>query len=77
MVQTALAAVLDAFSRLTALALPLAVTLGALLLALLLVGLLDRDRFRAGLNWAGSRLPLLGRWVLVALAVGPGCSPPT
>lgn len=72
MVQTALHALYDALSRLAALAVPLAVTLGALLLALLLVGLLDRERFRAGLGWAGARLPFLGRWGLVALAVGVG-----
>ncbi|GAA5533368.1 hypothetical protein [Deinococcus aluminii] len=72
MVHTALNALLDALAWLAGLAVPLAITLGALLLALLLVGLLDRERFRAGLNWAGSRLPRLGRWVLVALAVGAG-----
>ncbi|GMA16086.1 hypothetical protein E5F05_08955 [Deinococcus metallilatus] len=72
MVHTALNALLDALSWLAGLAVPLAITLGALLLALLLVGLLDRERFRAGLNWAGSRLPGLGHWVLVALAVGAG-----
>jgi len=72
MVQTALKALLDALSWLVGLAVPLAITLGALLLALLLIGLLDRERFRVGLNWAGSRLPPLARWGLAALAVGAG-----
>ncbi|EYB68036.1 hypothetical protein DEIPH_ctg029orf0043 [Deinococcus phoenicis] len=72
MVQTALNALYDALSWLAGLAVPLAILLGALLLALLLVGLLDRERFWAGLNWAGARLPRLGRWALVALAVGAG-----
>lgn len=72
MVQTALNALLNALSWLAGLAVPLALTLGALLLALLLVGLLDRERFQAGLNWVGSRLPRLGRWALVALAGAAG-----
>lgn len=72
MVQTALNVLSDALSWLAGLALPLAASLGALLLALLLVGLLDRDRFRAGLHWAGARWPLLGRWALAALALGAG-----
>ncbi|GAA5512674.1 hypothetical protein Dcar01_01392 [Deinococcus carri] len=72
MVQTALNALYDALSWLAGLAVPLAVTLGALLLALLLIGLLDRERFRAGLSWASARLPWLGRWALVALAVAAG-----
>jgi hypothetical protein len=72
MVQTALNALLDALSSVLALARPLALVAAGLLLALILVGLLDRERFRAGLNWVGARLPLLGRWALVALAVGAG-----
>lgn len=72
MVQTALNALYDTLSWLAGLAVPLALTLGALLLALLLVGLLDRERFRAGLTWTASQLPWLERWVLVALAVGAG-----
>ncbi|BDP42864.1 hypothetical protein DAETH_28330 [Deinococcus aetherius] len=72
MVQTALKALADALSWLAGLAVPLAVALGAGLVALLLVGLLDRERFRAGLGWVGARLPAFGRWALVALAVGVG-----
>ncbi|WP_216321566.1 hypothetical protein [Deinococcus aestuarii] len=72
MVQTALKALVDALSRLAGLAVPLALVLGAALVALLLVGLLDRERFRAGLGWVGARGPALGRWVVVALAVGVG-----
>ncbi|WP_034385336.1 hypothetical protein [Deinococcus sp. YIM 77859] len=72
MVQTALHTLLGALSWLAGLVVPLAMMLAALLVALLLIGLLDRERFRVGLSWAGSQLPGLGRWLLVALAVGAG-----
>ncbi|MEF2279737.1 hypothetical protein V3W47_15685 [Deinococcus sp. YIM 134068] len=72
MVQTALHALLGAVSWLLSLVVPLLVFGGVGLVALLLVGSLDRERFRAGLGWLGARLPALGRWALVALAVGVG-----
>lgn len=70
MVQTALTAFWHALAHLEQGVRGLAFILGAALLALLLIGLLDRERFRAGLTWAGAQLPLLGRWGLAALALG-------
>lgn len=72
MVQTALDVLNNALQQLLKLALPIGITLAALLLALVVIGLLDRERFRAGLNWVGARLPIVGRWALAALAVGAG-----
>lgn len=72
MVQTAVQVFWNALQDLLSLARPLGWLLGAGLLALLLVGLLDRERFRAGLGWLGARLPGLGRWALPALALGAG-----
>ncbi|MBB5234966.1 hypothetical protein [Deinococcus budaensis] len=72
MVQTALDMLAGALGWLAGLAVPLLGLLGAGLLALLLVGLLDRDRFRAGIGWAAARGPQVGRWALVALALGAG-----
>ncbi|SEI69397.1 hypothetical protein SAMN04488058_101362 [Deinococcus reticulitermitis] len=72
MVQTAVQVFWNAMEGLLSLARPLGLLLGVGLLALLLLGLLDRERFRAGLGWLGARLPGLGRWALPALAVGAG-----
>lgn len=72
MVQTALTAFWHSLAQLGRGLHWLAFALGVALLALLLVGLLDRERFRAGLTWTGTRLPLLGRWGLAALALGTG-----
>lgn len=72
MVQTAVQVFWDALQSLLSLARPLGVLFGAALLALLLVGLLDRERPRLWLGGLGARLPALGRWVWPALALGAG-----
>lgn len=70
MVQIALHRVIDALAFLLRLAVPLLLLLGALLLALLLVGLLDRERFRRTLDAGGRLLPRLLRGLLVLGTLG-------
>lgn len=72
MVQTALDSLFNALHQLVKLVLPLGLLLAALLMALLLIGLLDRERSQRGLNWASHNLTLIGRWALAALGVGAG-----
>ncbi|MFC4427389.1 hypothetical protein [Deinococcus navajonensis] len=72
MVQTALDVVVQALAQLLALALPVAAVLAGMFLALVLVGLLDRDRFMAGLGWIGAQAPAAGRWLLLGLALASG-----
>ena len=72
MVQAALHLLTTALGSLLSLLVPLGLLLAALLLALLLVGLLDRARFTRTLDALGRRLPALGRWGVVAAALGAG-----
>lgn len=74
MVQTALNVVVHALAQLLGLALPLAFVLAAAFVALVLVGLLDRERFRSALGWAGAQAPVAGHWLLVGLALLSGAA---
>ncbi|MBZ9714018.1 hypothetical protein [Deinococcus multiflagellatus] len=69
MVQAAVSALLAALHELVRLALPLGALLGAALLALLLLGLLDRERARAALAAALRAGPQMTGWLLLALAL--------
>ena len=69
MVQTALALLSQTLSALLALAVPLLSVLAALFLALLLLGLLDRQRFQAVLGWFGRNAARIARGLL---ALGAG-----
>ncbi|MFC4639665.1 hypothetical protein [Deinococcus hohokamensis] len=69
MVQTALNTTLHALAQLAPLALALGALLAAVFLALVLVGLLDRERFLTALAWAGTQVPDAGRWLLVGAAL--------
>ncbi|WP_155298164.1 hypothetical protein [Deinococcus kurensis] len=70
MVQTALTVLLGALRALLDLALPAALVLAALALALGGLALIDRDRARRALHWLGTRAPQLGGWALAALLLG-------
>jgi hypothetical protein len=72
MVQAALLLLSQALHALLALAVPLGFIVVVLFLALLLVGLLDRNRFQNALNWLSANTTLLGRWALALLALGIG-----
>lgn len=72
MVQTALDLLHGALRALFSLALPLGLSLGAALLALLVIGLLDRERLRSALPLLAARLPAVAGWGLAALALGTG-----
>ncbi|WP_425147906.1 hypothetical protein [Deinococcus sp.] len=72
MVQTALQVLSLSLHDLWSLALPLAILLGALFVALLLVGLLDRGRFGRTLDALSANAAQLGRWALALLALGAG-----
>ncbi|WP_407570258.1 hypothetical protein [Deinococcus altitudinis] len=72
MVQTALALLSQALSALLSLAVPLLALLAALFVALLLLGLLDRQRYQAVLVWFGSNLARISRGLLALLALGTG-----
>ncbi len=72
MVQIALDALFSTLTALARLAWPLLALLAGLLLALVLVGVLDRERFRRSLDTSGRLLPRLLTWLLVPLAVGVG-----
>ncbi|WP_119674510.1 hypothetical protein [Deinococcus sp. RM] len=70
MVQTALTALLGALRALLDLALPAALVLAALTLALAGLALIDRERAHRTLSWLGTRAPQLGGWALAALLLG-------
>lgn len=70
MVQTALTALLGALRALLDLALPAALVLAALALALAGLALIDRDRARRTLDWVVARAPQIGAWALAALLLG-------
>ena len=72
MVQTALALLQEALSALLALAVPILSVLAALFVALLLLGLLDRQRFQAVLGWFGRNAARMARGLLALLALGAG-----
>lgn len=67
MVQTALTVLLGALRALLDLALPAALVLAALALALGGLALIDRDRARRALHELSTRAPDLGGWALAAL----------
>ncbi|BBN94087.1 hypothetical protein DEIGR_102433 [Deinococcus grandis] len=70
MVQTALTALLGALRALLDLALPAALVLAALTLALGGLALIDRDRARRTLGWVVARAPQIGAWGLAAILLG-------
>ncbi len=70
MVQTALTVLLGALRALLDLALPAALVLAVLALALWGLALIDRDRARRTLHGLGTRAPQLGGWALAALLLG-------
>lgn len=72
MVQTALTLLSQALSSLLALAVPILSVLAALFAALLLLGLLDRQRFQAILGWFTRHAARVARGLLALLALGAG-----
>ena len=70
MVQTALTVLLGALRALLDLALPTALVLAVLALALGGLALIDRDRARRALHGLGTSAPQLGGWALAALLLG-------
>ena len=70
MVQTALTALLGALRALLDLALPAALVLAALTLALGGLALIDRDRARRTLGWVVARAHQIGAWALAAILLG-------
>ncbi|ULH15559.1 hypothetical protein MF271_16870 [Deinococcus sp. KNUC1210] len=72
MVQTALQVLSLALRDVLDVAFPLALLLAALFVALLLIGLLDRDRFRGVLGNLSANAAQIGRWALALLALGAG-----